>query len=133
MNYSFLKSVFLVILLLCSFHDVFADSSDSNSGKDTHKKSSAIVVADAPSLRAPARVDVLLVIEESGITIRFNGDFGLGYFQLTDNVTGITSSGAVIAETGTSEYVPYPVSTITSFNFYIEFEDGSWSQLSWGN
>ena len=83
--------------------------------------------------RAPARTDLLLVIEDSGITIRFNGDFGPGYYQISDNEPGISVSGSVNAEAGSSEFVAFPISSETSFDFDIEFEDGSWSHLTWGN
>lgn len=131
-KYTFMKSFFLIFLLFCSFHVTFADSSDSNSGRESHKKSGAIVVDDAPSLRAPARCDLLLVIEETGITIRFNGDFGPGFYQISDNESGFSVSGSIVAEAGSTEYVPFPVTTTTSFDFDIEFEDGSWSHLTWG-
>lgn len=81
---------------------------------------------------APARPSLLLIIEETGITIRFTGDFGPGYYQLSDTESGYMVSGLVVAEAGGTEFVSFPVSLTTSFDFYIEFEDGSWSHLVWG-
>lgn len=84
-------------------------------------------------LHAPSRTDLVLVLEESGITIRFNGDFGEGIYPLSDTSTGYTVSNDVVATAGSTEFVPFMISETDSYNFYIEFEDGSWSQLSWGN
>ena len=81
---------------------------------------------------APARTDILLIIEDSGVTIRFNGDFGPGFYQLSDEESGYTVSGSVYAEAGSSEYIALPITSVASFDFYIEFEDGSWSHLTWG-
>lgn len=83
--------------------------------------------------RAPACTDLLLLVEDTGVTICFNGDFGPGYYQITVPETGCSVSGSVYAEAGSSEYVAFPITSETSFDFYIEFEDGSWSHLAWGN
>lgn len=64
-------------------------------------------------------------------TIRFNGDFGQGNYLVTDLASGYSASGTVIATSGSSEVVSFPVSSSSSFDFYIEFEDGDWSYLTW--
>ena len=64
-------------------------------------------------------------------TIRVNGDFGQGNYLVTDLASGYSASGTVIATSGSSEVVSFPVSSSSSFDFYIEFEDGFWSYLTW--
>ena len=64
-------------------------------------------------------------------TICFNGDFGQGNYLVTDLASGYSASGTVIATSGSSEVVSFPVSSSSSFDFYIEFEDGFWSYLTW--
>lgn len=64
-------------------------------------------------------------------TIRFNGDLGQGNYLVTDLASGYSASGTVIATSGSSEVVSFPVSSSSSFDFYIEFEDGDWSYLTW--
>lgn len=128
-----MKRLLLLSILACFFQYGLCDSQPKENGRELRAASDRSTVPPGSQLRAPARSDILLVIEETGVTICFNGDFGPGYYQLTDNVSGNVVSGPVVAEAGSTEYVPFPVSETTSFDFYIEFEDGSWSHLTWGN
>lgn len=127
-----MRHFFLFIVMVCLCQIASADSSTDGGRKNlcTHTRTHS--TEHNPAQRAPAGSDLLLVIEETGIIIRFNGDFGPGYYQLTDNESGNAVSGSVMAETGSTEYVPFPVSATTSFDFDIEFENGCWSHLTWG-
>ena len=131
-NYT-MKKIVLVFLLLLSVQGLFADASSKGTGDVLQSRTSSTNTETRTPKHAPARTDILLIIEDSGITIRFNGDFGPGIYQFTDNATGNSIGGSVFAEAGGTEYVPFPVTSMSSFDFYIEFEDGSWSHLTWGN
>lgn len=123
--------LFIVMVFLCQIAS--ADSTANSDRKELCTTTRNHSTVQSPAMRIPARSDLLLDIQETGITIRFNGDFGPGFYQILDNESGISVSGSVVAESGSTEYVPFQVSATISFDFNIEFEDGSWSHLAWGN
>lgn len=128
-----MKSLLIFIMMLySSMQYVLATQDDNDDVKSAKEKTCSINFKNRGPLHAPARTDLLLIIEETGITIRFNGDFGPGFYQLSDTESGNMVSGLVVAEAGGTEFVSFPVSLSTSFDFFIEFEDGSWSHLAWG-
>lgn len=131
-KYYTMKHLLLIMAMLCIVQPMIAESSEKEDHKELYSNTRGRYVGQSPVQHAPARTDILLIIEDSGITIRFNGDFGPGYYQLSDAESGYTVSGVVVAEAGGTELVSFPVSLTTSFDFYIEFEDGSWSHLAWG-
>lgn len=127
-----MKHLLFILAMSCIVQTINAESSDNDDHKELYSNTRGQYVGQSPALRAPACSDILLVIEETGITIRFNGDFGPGFYQISDNESGFSVSGSIVAEAGSTEYVPFPVTTTTSFDFDIEFEDGCWSHLTWG-
>lgn len=130
-----MKKLFAILIALFPLVETFADESPQQEPKGDALTISTEVRASV-SIRhqhAPANVDLFLLIEETSITIHFNGDFGTGTYLLNEIGTGNTIYNTVVATAGSSETIPFTVTETTSFNFYIEFEDGSWSQLSWGS
>lgn len=81
--------------------------------------------------RVPANVDILLIIGDSDVTIRFNGDFGIGTYQLTDISTGNSISNTIDVCAGYSEVISFISDTASSIEFSMVFEDGSFCRLSW--
>ena len=128
-----MKRLFIIMTMLCIVQTMSAESSDKGDHKELYSNTRGRYVGQSSAQRAPSRSDILLIIEDYGVTIYFNGDFGPGYFQITDNESGNIISGSVVAETGGSEYISFLVTATTSFDFDIVFEDGSWSHLTWDN
>lgn len=128
-----MRKYLLILLMSISIGQILADGQD-NQGDNNR---SGRIVSTRTSMKgvkhAPANVDILLLIEESYITIHFNGDFGSGIYQLNEIGTGNTITNTIVASAGSFETIPFTVTETTSFNFYIEFEDGSWCQLSWND
>lgn len=122
------------LLIIClSFIGALYLYADDNA-RDGRELTSATVstVSKKPNiLRIPANVELLIIVNDNSITIRFNGDFGQGNYLVTDLASGYSASGTVIATSGSSEVVSFPVSSSSSFDFYIEFEDGYWCHLTW--
>lgn len=128
-----MKKYLLLLLMLASYGLLVAEGQPNQEEK---KKTGFVTSAKTTTSRpqhTPANVDFLLLVGDNGITIRFNGDFGEGTYQLSDTSTDYTVTNTVVATAGSTEFVPFMISETDSYNFYIEFDDGSWSQLSWGS
>lgn len=126
-----MRRIIMVLATFCAFMHVFADN--AKRGNEQELTSQTVKMGKSGMIRpqhAPANVDLLLLIGEDDVTIRFNGDFGTGTYQLTDVNSGYTVSNTVEAYAGSTEVVPFVVDETTNFEFAIEFEDGSWCQLN---
>lgn len=119
-----------ILFLLLFVSTAVVQAKDAPQGQQRSGALIARGVAPSRVQHAPANVDILLIIGEDEVTIRFNGDFGTGTYQLTDVNSGYTASNIVDAYAGSTEVIPFVVDETTSFEFTIEFEDGSWGQLS---
>ena len=132
-HFLFMKKLFLFLILFSAIQIGYAQQqSQAENNKEKTTVLDRRLNENPKPLRTPSRTELVLVLEEFGITIRFNGDFGEGTYQLSDTSTGYTVTNTVVATAGSTEFVPFMISETGSYNFYIEFEDGSWSQLSWG-
>lgn len=81
--------------------------------------------------RTPANTDVIVIIKNDYIDICCNVIHGLGCFQITDLSTNYSTAGGIDSSLNSITTIPFVVSNSTSFDFYIEFEDGSWCHLTW--
>lgn len=119
----------IAVFILCSV-PIYAQ--DSHNGQNrTGTILCRYPVSSGKPQRLPVNVDLLLIIGEDDVTIRFNGDFGTGTYLLTDATSGYTISNTIEAYAGDTEVISFAVDETTSFEFTIEFEDGSWCELSW--
>ena len=127
------RKLLMFMMMLFSILSVNASENDptESDGKLTSILINSKNSSSAKPRRTPTNVDILLLIDDNSITIRFNGDFGQGNYLVTDLASGYSASGTVIATSGSSEVVSFPVSSSSSFDFYIEFEDGYWCHLTW--
>lgn len=128
-----MRKYLLILLMSVSVGKILADGQDNQSDSNRSGRIVSTRSLMKGAQHAPANVDLLLLIEESDITIHFNGDFGQGTYLLNESSTGYTISNSIVASAGSFETIPFTVTETTSFNFYIEFEDGSWCQLSWND
>lgn len=126
-----MKKILFLLAMIVSFTQVIAEGQkEPNEGN--HSGSVVIVKASAGKpQRTPANVDILLIIGDSDVTIRFNGDFGIGTYQLTDISTGNSISNAIDVCAGYSEVIPFIYDAASSIEFSMVFEDGSFCHLSW--
>lgn len=127
-----MKHLLIIFAIVLFAQPVIADSSDKDDHGELITNTKNRTVGSSHAQHAPIRSDLLLTLEESGITISFYDNFGTGVYQFTNNQTGDCVSGSVVAEAGKTEFVPFSFTSTTTFDFYIEFENGSWSRLTFG-
>lgn len=125
-----MKKLLIICLSFIGALYLYADDNASD-GRELTSATVSTVSKKPNILRIPANVELLIIVNDNSITIRFNGDFGQGNYLVTDLASGYSASGTVIATSGSSEVVSFPVSSSSSFEFNIEFEDGFWSYLTW--
>lgn len=126
-----MRKICVLVAILFGVLSSLAETTTKDSGKE---KSSIVICSggeQARPQRAPSNVDIILVIGEEEVTILFRGDFGIGSYQLADASSGTSVSNVVNTYSGYSEIIPFSVNESSCLEFSIEFEDGSWSHLSW--
>lgn len=128
-----MKKFLFLLAMIVSFTQVIAEGQkEPNEGNH----SGSVIILKATTGRpqhSPANVDILLIIGDSDVTIRFNGDFGIGTYQLTDISTGNSISNTIDVCAGYSEVIPFVSDTTSSIEFSMVFEDGSFCHLSTSN
>lgn len=80
--------------------------------------------------RIPANVDILVVVDDNAIAIRFNGDFGDGRYCITD-AAGNTTVGTMTATEGGFEIVQYTSSAAGTNSMSIQFVGGGICSIEW--
>ena len=80
--------------------------------------------------RIPANVDILVVVDDNAIAIRFNGDFGDGRYCNTD-AAGNTTVGTMTATEGGFEIVQYTSSAAGTNSMSIQFVGGGICSIEW--
>lgn len=108
-----------------------SSSSDEKTG--TERTSKIIKAKNLQIRRSPdiAHYDVILVYGDTGVIVYFCDDFGSANYQLNNIDTGEIASGSVDTAS-TYVTIPFHISALNSYSFYIDFEDGSWCHLTWG-
>lgn len=84
-----------------------------------------------PVKRSPIICDIILHIELNGVIIEFNGDYGEGYAELRNQTTGESISSNIYAQNGGTEQLYFSMSSSSSYELSITFEDGRYGSIAW--
>lgn len=123
------RFTFFIVLLCSLFCNAIAE--DNQPSQNTPSKlSGAVIIKKGTIQRAPSNVDVLLIIEEEEVTIRFFDDFGQGFYSFSDLSTGYSISDSFDCSLDNSISLPYHVTDTSSIELTIEFQNGCWCHLT---
>lgn len=126
-----MKKFILFFIMFVAIFRVFAnDDNDQESRDRTGVVISKTSTTNNP-LRVPPRTDIVLIVQDNSVVVRFNGDFGLGSYQLSDLTTGNVFCNSVYAFDGETEVIDMTNFSTVCLDFYIEFEDHSSCHLVW--
>lgn len=128
-----LKKQILAMLLF----SLLSISSTALANGDNEIKGS-IIKKDGYESSTPKRIpirkyDIILIINENDVIIKFSEDFGHGRFTLVDLTTNNEVADEIFATTDNIYSFNFDMNNITILDFNIEFEDGRWCHLTWSN
>lgn len=120
---------FFSLLAIIHFTTVWADSGNGGPSPLTGAVTSHSTQYSEIE-RIPANVDILVVVDDNTIAIRFNGDFGDGRYCITNAVGNITV-GSMTATEGGFEVVSYTSSAVGTNSMSIQFVGGASCSIEW--
>lgn len=126
------KFIFTFVLSLFAICGNFNAWADSGKGGSDPLTGAATTLSGQYSHieRIPANVDILVVVDDNAIAIRFNGDFGDGRYCITD-AAGNTTVGTMTATEGGFEIVQYTSSAAGTNSMSIQFVGGGICSIEW--
>lgn len=120
---------FFSLLAIIRFTTVWADSDNGGSSPLTGAATSHSIQYSEIE-RIPANVDILVVVDDNTIAIRFNGDFGDGRYCIT-NAAGNTTVGTMTASKGGFEVICYTSSAVGTNSMSFQFVGGASCTIEW--
>lgn len=126
----FIVSILLLIITSCSNYVLWADSGNADPDPLTGAASRIAGGHYGNYERIPANVDILVVVDDNAIAIRFNGDFGDGRYCITD-AAGNTIVGTMTATEGGFEIVSYTSTAVGTNSMSIQFVGGGICSIEW--
>ena len=120
----------LFISLFVSIGNSFVWADSGNEGNPLTGAARALSADYSEIERIPANVDILVVVDDNAIAIRFNGDFGDGRYCITD-AAGNTTVGTMTATEGGFEIVSYTSTAVGTNSMSIQFVGGGICSIEW--